>query len=105
LKSLFYQMGWQAKCGKCWINNNVANAWMDTMSYGPGIIEQYEKRFGIIAIEKGFITPNDFINAISIQVKKHNENGTQRFIREILLDQEIMSIEQIAEVCEVLFKR
>ncbi|HUU41557.1 MAG TPA: hypothetical protein VMW42_11505 [Desulfatiglandales bacterium] len=75
------------------------------MSYGPGIIEQYEKRFGIIAIEKGFITPNDFINAISIQVKKHNENGTQRFIREILLDQEIMSIEQIAEVCEVLFKR
>jgi len=75
------------------------------MSYMPGIIEQYEKRFGIIAIEKGFITPNDLNNALSIQVKEHNENGNQRFIREILFDQDTMSVEQIAEVCKVLFKR
>ena len=75
------------------------------MSYIPGIIEQYEKHFGIIAIEKGFITPNNLSYALSIQVKEHNENGKQRFIREILFDQDTMSVEQIAEVCKVLFKR
>ncbi len=75
------------------------------MSYIPGIIEQYEKRFGIIAIEKGFITPNNLSHVLSIQVKEHNENGNQRFIREILFDQDTMSVEQIAEVCKVLFKR
>ncbi len=75
------------------------------MSYLPGIIDQYEKLFGIIAIEKGFITPNNLSNALSIQVKEHNENGNQRFIREILMDQDAMTVKQITEVCKVPFKR
>ena len=40
------------------------------MSYIPSTIEHYEKLFGIIAIEKGFISPDDLIKALMIQVKE-----------------------------------
>jgi len=74
------------------------------MSYIPSIIEHYEKLFGIIAIEKGFISPDDLIEALMIQVKEHIKNGKQRFIRDILLDKDIMSVKQIGEVCKVIFQ-
>jgi len=75
------------------------------MSYIPGIIECYEKLFGIISMEKGFITPDDLINALIIQVKEQAKNGEQQFIREIFLDQNIMSVKQIIEVCDVVFQK
>ena len=74
------------------------------MSYIPGTIECYEKLFGIISMEKGFITRDDLINSLIIQTKEYAEHGKQRFIREIFLDQNIMSIKQIVEVCDVIFQ-
>jgi len=74
------------------------------MSYIPGIIECYEKLFGIISMEKGFITPDDLINALMIQTKDQAKNGEQRFFREIFLDQNIMSVKQVVEVCKVIFQ-
>jgi hypothetical protein len=55
-------------------------------------------------MEKGFITPDDFINSLIIQTKEHAKHGRQRFIREIFLDQNIMSVKQIVEVCDVIFQ-
>ena len=74
------------------------------MSYIPGIIECYEKLFVIISMEKVFVTPDDLISAIIIQIKEHAKNGKQRFIREIFLDQNIMSVKQVVEVCDVIFQ-
>jgi hypothetical protein len=74
-----------------------------SMSYIPGIIEQYEKLFGIIAIEKGFVSADDFVKALTVQAKENNKTNEQRFLREILLDQNIMSVEQICEVCDVIY--
>jgi len=74
------------------------------MSYVPGIIEQYEKLFGIIAIEKGFVSPDDFVKALTIQTRETKKNNEQRFLREILMDQNIMSIEQICEVCNIMYQ-
>jgi len=74
------------------------------MSYIPGIIECYETLFGIISMEKGFITPDDFINSLIIQTKEHGKHGKQRFIREIFLDQNIMSVKQVVEVCNMIFQ-
>jgi hypothetical protein len=73
------------------------------MSYLPGIIDQYEKLFGITAIEKGFISSEDLIKALTIQAKENIKSNEQRFIREILLDQDIMSVKQITEVCNIVF--
>jgi len=74
------------------------------MSYIPGILECYETLFGIISMEKGFITPDDLINSLIIQTKEFAKNGKQRFIREIFLDHNIMSVKQIVEVCDVIFQ-
>ena len=62
------------------------------MSYIPGIIESYEKLFVIISMKKEFITPDDLINSLMIQIKEQAKNGEQRFFREIFLDQNIMSV-------------
>ena len=74
------------------------------MSYLPGTIEHYEKLFVIISMKKGFVTPHNLIKALIIQVKEHAKNGKQPFIRNILLDYNIMSVEQIIEVCNVVFQ-
>jgi hypothetical protein len=74
------------------------------MPYIPGIIECYEKLFAIISMEKGFITLDDFINSLIIQTKEHAKSGKQRFIREIFLDHKIMTVKQVAEVCDFIFQ-
>jgi len=61
-------------------------------------IDHYEKRFGVVATEKGFITSDELINALEIQVQEDVEFGYHRLIGEIFLDRGVMSEEQIAEV-------
>jgi hypothetical protein len=55
------------------------------MSDKPGRIEHFEKQFGIIAIEKGFIKPDNLIDALEIQVQEDIEYKTHRLIGEILM--------------------
>jgi hypothetical protein len=69
-----------------------------------GKIAKYEKRFGLIAIKKGFISDDDLIKALIIQVKEENENGRHRLIGEILLDMDVMSGRQIEEVLMEIFR-
>ena len=71
----------------------------------PEKIEYYEKRFGLIAIEKGFITPEELITALRIQIGEDIEYGTHRQIGEILLDLDIMNANQIEEVVKSIFKQ
>lgn len=59
------------------------------MSYIPSTIEHYEKLFGIIAIEKGFISPDDLIKALMIQVKElAREVNQQKASEEALQESE-----------------
>jgi len=75
------------------------------MSYRPGVIERYEKLFAIISMEKGFITPDTLIKALAIQVKEHAQNGKYRFVRKIFLEDHMMSVQEIDEVCAVVFQQ
>jgi hypothetical protein len=65
-------------------------------------IQDYEKRFGVVAIEKGFITLEQLVTALRIQVLENVEEGTHRLIGEILFDQGLMSTEQIDQVLKVV---
>lgn len=67
--------------------------------------EHLEKRFGIVAIEKGFVKPNEIVDALKIQVKEDVETGRHRLIGRILLEQGKLSMSQIDEVLEILGKR
>jgi hypothetical protein len=70
----------------------------------PGKIEHYEKRFGIVAVEKGFVSPENLIKAMKMQVEEDINLHTHRLIGEILLDLGYISAEKIQEILDIIFK-
>jgi hypothetical protein len=64
-----------------------------------------EVRFGKVAIDKGFITMAQMLNAIEIQVKENIAFGTHRKIGMILLEDGHITLDQIDDVLEVLGER
>jgi hypothetical protein len=67
--------------------------------------DHLEKRFGIIAIEKGYITPEELVDALRTQVQEDIDYGCHRLIGEILLAHDNIIPAQIEEVLKVLFNR
>jgi hypothetical protein len=63
---------------------------------------RFEKRFGVIAVEKGFITPDQLFDALKAQVQDDIEMGTHRLIGEILSDRNAMTFEQVEQVLKIL---
>ncbi len=61
-------------------------------------IEHIEKRFGITAVEKGFITSDQVIEALTIQVAEDLSIGTHRPIGKILLENELITLQQVDKV-------
>jgi hypothetical protein len=70
----------------------------------PGKIEHYEKQFGIIAIEMGYISPDDLIEALKIQVNEDIGYKTHRLIGEILLENNCITAAQIQNIIDTMFK-
>ena len=67
-------------------------------------IVSYERGFGSIAVERGFITPVDLFQVLAVQVHEDMRFGTHRLMGEILLDKDIMSPQQIEEVVTDVFQ-
>ena len=67
--------------------------------------EQLEKRFGAIAMAKGFIILEQFMEAMRIQVKEEMELAKHRHIGKILIELEDMSTLQIKEVLDEMGKQ
>ena len=57
-------------------------------------------RFGTIAVEKGFLTTEQLLEALNIQAKENIETGNHRLIGQILLHLGYMTEDQIDEVLE-----
>jgi hypothetical protein len=72
--------------------------------------EQLEKRFGVIAVEKGYITADQLFEAMMIQLKENLDGWEHRLLGKILFDLGYMSSDQIREVLDemgvstILFK-
>jgi hypothetical protein len=66
--------------------------------------EHLEKRFGILAVEKGFITADQVIEALRIQVMEDMEKGQHRLIGRILLDQGLITLAQINDLLSIMGK-
>ena len=69
----------------------------------PKKIEHYEKRFGIIAIQKGFITADDLVRGLTVQVGEDIKNIPHRLLGEIFFDMGVMTDKQIEEVLSDIF--
>jgi translation elongation factor EF-1alpha len=65
-------------------------------------MSQFQKRFGNIAVEKGFITADQLVEAFKVQVMEEIEKGKHRLIGAILYEQGLISMAQIDEVVESL---
>ena len=70
-----------------------------------GNIEHYDKRFGVIAVEKGYLSSVKLIEALKVQVEEDVARNTHRLIGEILLDLDHMSVTQIQDVLDDIFKK
>ncbi len=56
------------------------------------------KRFGITAIEKGYISKGQLFEAMKVQIENELEGMTSRFIGAVLHSMGYLSIDQIDEV-------
>ena len=61
-------------------------------------IDQLERRFGATAVAKGFITIDQLMEALQIQVTENIEERKHRLIGRILFDLEFLTLPQIDEV-------
>jgi hypothetical protein len=66
--------------------------------------QHLEKRFGVLAVEKGLITADQVIEALRIQVMEDIEKGKHRLIARILLEQGLITLSQIDEVLRSMGK-
>jgi hypothetical protein len=68
-------------------------------------IEELEKRFGTLAVQKGFITVDQLFEAIEIQVKEDLEQGKHRLIGTILFEHGLITVLQIDNVLKSMAKQ
>ena len=58
-------------------------------------IEHFEKRFGVSAVRKGFITADQLVEALAIHVAEDISTGDHDLIGKILLEQGIITAKQV----------
>ena len=63
-------------------------------------IKRIEKRFGTIAVEKGFITVSQLMDALEIQVREDVAGVKHRLIGRILYHLGFLTIPQIEQVLD-----
>ena len=61
-------------------------------------IEAYERRFGYLAIQKGFVNSQQLVDALDTQISEEVRKRKHRPIGQILIDLNYMTLKQIEEV-------
>jgi len=61
-----------------------------------------DKRFGAVAVEKGFVTLENLYEAMKIQILENLEGTDHRLIGQILWEQGYIKTEQINEVLKAM---
>ena len=64
--------------------------------------EQFEKRFGTAAVEQGFVTQEQLVEAMGLQVKENLEKKKHKFIGQILVDMGYMTRSQLKEMLRIM---
>jgi hypothetical protein len=62
----------------------------------------FHKRFGAIAVEKGWITADQLAEALMVQAKENVEKAKHRLIGEILVDQGFLTDSQVDNILETM---
>jgi hypothetical protein len=73
------------------------------MSKSHREVEHYDRRFGIIAIESGFITIDALAEALRVQIQENLDRKSHRLTGQILMDRGHMTPDQVEAVLRSLF--
>ena len=57
-----------------------------------------DRRFGTVAVEMGFVTLDQVLTAMNIQVREDIEDGEHRLLGTILVEMGVMKASQVKEV-------
>lgn len=60
------------------------------------------KRFGMLALERGFITQEQLLMAMNIQIQEDIEQGNHRRIGKILCELGLMSASQTEDLLDIM---
>ncbi len=72
------------------------------MSVGEIEMEEFQSLFGNLAVKKGFITSEEFVQALEKQVYEEIEDGHLRPIASILHEKGCITSHQIDDIFETL---
>lgn len=64
--------------------------------------KHYHKRFGTIAVEKGYITGDDLLSALELQAKENVKEGKHRLLGQIFVDEGLLTEAQVDEILETM---
>ena len=63
------------------------------------------KRFGTIAVDKGFITEAQLVKALEIQAKENVMEDKHRLLGQIFVDEGLLTDTQVDEILETMNQR
>ena len=64
--------------------------------------EDFEKRFGMIAVEQEFVTSEQVSEALKLQLEENLEKNSHRFIGKILVDLGYLKAPQLKQVLDLM---
>ena len=67
--------------------------------------KNHHKRFGTIAVDKGYITEDQLIQALEIQAKENVIEGKHRLLGQIFIEEGLLTEEQVDEILETMNQR
>jgi Ca2+-binding EF-hand superfamily protein len=67
-------------------------------------MKEFEKRFGLTAVGKGFITLDQLTEAMKIQIKGDTDRAVHIVIGEILMEMGALNASQVMEVLNTMDK-
>ena len=80
----------------------IRYAFLITFTKDSCMENNQRKRFGTIAVEKGYITDKEVIEALEIQREEKLKKGKHRLLGQILVDRGCITEAQITEVLDYM---
>jgi hypothetical protein len=74
--------------------------YMDSQQIKEVLEAKFERRFGDVAISKGFITLEQLIDAMTVQVKDEATKGIHRLLGEILIEMDVLNVSQVEKILD-----
>ena len=84
------------------MNGDISQGGEDRNRQGGMSREHTKRRFGTLAVSKGFISIDQFTEALEVQAREDLAGTDRRLIGEILVDLHYMTASQVNDVLEDL---